>query len=140
MLHEFPTPVNLTLPTDNNNVELLAKLLHTCKLENAIHKVQGILSKVPSLVNSASSHDLSTPLHIAVYAEQLPVISYLIQQNANIEAIDVEGNTPLHIAAMVGSSTIVKYLLHKNASINSVNQVDNIFSFLLDKIIIFLFQ
>lgn len=39
-----------------------------------------------------------TPLHLAVYLNQVPVVKALVANGACLELQDQDGNTPLHVA------------------------------------------
>jgi hypothetical protein len=51
-------------------------------------------------------------LHLAIQCAELPVIEYVLsQQAADVNARDRDGNTPLHVAAQLGRVPVVKLLL-----------------------------
>jgi len=49
---------------------------------------------------SAPDNDSWTPLHFAAQANSLGVVKLLIENGANIEALEINGNTPLWVATM----------------------------------------
>lgn len=54
----------------------------------------------------------TTILHLAIQCAEMPVIEYVLsQQAADVNARDRDGNTPLHVAAMLGRAPVVKLLL-----------------------------
>ena len=87
---------------------------------------------VKSLIDSSkklnfNAHDLAqelnavaenrwTPLHKAVYAGDLELVTLLLNTGANKEATTTEGNTPLHLAAAEGHFEIVALLLRSTAN------------------------
>lgn len=47
-----------------------------------------------------------TPLHLATYFGHRDVVEYLLARNANVNAINENGDTPLHKAAFIGREVI----------------------------------
>lgn len=47
--------------------------------------------------------DTQTPLHLAVYLNQVPVVKALVANGACVELQDQDGNTPLHVACEHGT-------------------------------------
>lgn len=43
-----------------------------------------------------------TPLHLASYFGHRPVVEYLLSRNADVNAVNENGDTPLHKAAFIG--------------------------------------
>jgi uncharacterized protein len=56
-----------------------------------------------------------TPLHYAASKAQLPVIAWLLENHAYIDAGSPNGTTPLMMASMYGSPEAVKLLLEEGA-------------------------
>lgn len=70
-------------------------------------------------VNSANA-DGRTPLFIAAYFSQLPIINLLAENGADINTREsIYGYTPLHAAALKGDTKTVKFLLSKGADVNT---------------------
>ncbi|PQE08909.1 hypothetical protein CJF32_00002717 [Rutstroemia sp. NJR-2017a WRK4] len=65
-----------------------------------------------------------TPLHFATLAEQLPMMSYLISNGADVNAQDVKGMTPLLLAAGSGDVRSVELLLANGADVNEDSKKD----------------
>lgn len=61
--------------------------------------------------------DNYTPLHYAIDDE---VVAFLLKNEAEIEATDINGYTPLHIAAKRGNLNCLNELLDCNAKINAI--------------------
>ena len=59
----------------------------------------------------------STPLHIACQYSHLPIVRYLIEIGANIEAKDKYDKTPLHYACTTRHAPIIQYLVEKGANV-----------------------
>ncbi len=49
---------------------------------------------------NAPDNDNWTPLHFAAQANSLGVVKLLIENGANIDALEINGNTPLWVATM----------------------------------------
>ena len=64
-------------------------------------------------------------LHSASYIGYLPIVQYLIEKGANIEAKDENQWTPLHIACFKGFLPIVQYLIEKGANIEAKDRDQN---------------
>ena len=61
-----------------------------------------------------------TPLCFALlWSQAEPVVQYLIEKGANIEAKDQRERTPLHEACQKGNLSIVQYLIEKGANIEA---------------------
>ena len=63
----------------------------------------------------------STALHIAAYHGHFEVVKWLIEQNADVHAVDRHGNTPLHTAVQVGNTKSVRCLLEHGADVTTKN-------------------
>lgn len=74
----------------------------------------------PALVNQPTATDfVRTPLHIAAASDNLESARLLLDNLANIEAVDRENMTPLNCAAYSGSSCVLQLLLRHNANLES---------------------
>ena len=51
-----------------------------------------------------------TPLHYAVLAKSLYIVKILVEQYAELNAMDKDGRTALHIACETGIWELVEYL------------------------------
>ena len=65
-----------------------------------------------------------TPLHQAAMSGQKGMVEFLLERNANIEAVDGERNTPLLWAASARRVAVVDVLLEHQANIESRNNED----------------
>lgn len=62
-----------------------------------------------------------TPLHLASYFGHRDVMEVLLHRNANVNAVNDNGDTPLHKATFIGREDIVMLLLQNNADVNIIN-------------------
>lgn len=67
-------------------------------------------------VNAVSQHRLAnTPLHAAVAGKQPEMVALLLENGAEIDAVDANGFTPLALAADAGDGEMVRRLLAAGA-------------------------
>ena len=59
----------------------------------------------------------SYPLHFACEKGHLPLVQYLLEKGANIEAKNKFEETPLHIACQYGQLPVVQYFIEKGVNI-----------------------
>lgn len=62
-----------------------------------------------------------TPLHLAAQLGHLPMIQFLIDNNADVDLTDTQGNTPLHYASAYGHVDVIKALLEAGCHVNGRN-------------------
>tara|TARA_R110002095_G_scaffold128661_1_gene111447 strand:+ start:1669 stop:2157 length:489 start_codon:yes stop_codon:yes gene_type:complete len=100
--------------------------------------VEGLNSKVLEAANAGNIEDMEellkkgadinaknninfTPLHMAVYNENLNMIKFLLNNGADVNSKDKSNQTPLHMAAYMNNFDIVALLLHNGANITIKN-------------------
>ena len=71
--------------------------------------------------NPADIANMRTPLHAASNEGHLQVVRYLVEQGANKDKINVNGESPLAMASFNGHLEIVKYLIEQGCSIEKVD-------------------
>ncbi|KAM8878945.1 protein phosphatase 1 regulatory subunit 12C [Spinachia spinachia] len=76
--------------------------------------------EVADIIN-CSNADGITALHQSCIDGSIEIVSFLLEQGANVNQVDSEGWTPLHVAASCGYSDIVDFLLQEGASVSAVN-------------------
>ena len=64
--------------------------------------------KVNKLIKESSRDEINTALHLAIMNNNLDLYDVLIENNANINSKDVDGNTPLHLAILYNYQDIIK--------------------------------
>lgn len=62
-----------------------------------------------------------TPLHLATYFGHRDVMEVLLHRDADVDAVNDNGDTALHKAAFIGREDIVMLLLQNNADVNVIN-------------------
>ncbi len=87
------------------------------------------LSKIHSLVKmnfNIVNFDDRTPLHLAAFNGHLMIVKYLIENKAEINAIDRWGGTPLDDALREGLDNVIDYLRSKDARSGNQTEEENI--------------
>lgn len=77
-------------------------------------------SAVGPAVRPAVSPDGTTPLHEAVYADDVQAMTRLIAAGADVKAANRYGVTPLWLACLNGSAAAIERLLNAGADVNTV--------------------
>jgi ankyrin repeat protein len=110
-----------------------------CVGKHNIHDAakEGDIAVIETFLNKGGNIELSPPknpwtgapifnnnklLHMAVQASQKNMIEFLLQNNANIEARNANGDTPLLLSAKYGLLDISRLLLKHNANIFAKNR------------------
>jgi len=81
-----------------------------------------LLTRHPGLVNVSRPQPGNhhwTPLHIAAYGANKPMVELLLSHRANINAKDNLGATPLHLSTFVGNKELAEYLVVRGADVNA---------------------
>ena len=90
-------------------------VLHLSAQRNLV-VVSRVLLKLGANVNAISSFG-RTPLMIAVLKKNLKMVSFLLNNNANIDIQDREKNTCTHFASEKGFIEILKLILEKKPNL-----------------------
>ena len=77
-----------------------------------------------SLEAAVTIHDL-TPLHLAARHGRIEVAKILLENRANLAAVDENGLTPLHIASKYSQASVLSLLLNAHADCNAVDNEGN---------------
>ena len=97
----------------------LAFFLDACR-RGDVADVEKVCELMPELINAQDAKGYS-PLIIATYNDQLPVVSVLLDHGALPDLQDVAGNTALMGASFKGYAAIVNRLLEAGADVNLRN-------------------
>jgi ankyrin repeat protein len=120
-------PVDLHGGLDDAEIE---RIIAPLQWEKGMKNIQAHWPKMKEWLDQKkvsvhiSSPELQTALHFAVLANQLNIVSYLLEKGVMVNAQDKQGYTPLHYAAIKGTAAdVVKKLLeHDGININLQNE------------------
>ncbi|RWS14907.1 Tankyrase-1-like protein [Dinothrombium tinctorium] len=116
-------PLDLVKDGDQDIIDLLtgdAALLDAAK-KGHLSRVMKLLT--PSNINCRDSQGRnSTPLHLAAGYNNLEVAEFLLENGADVNALDKGGLIPLHNAASYGHIDIAALLIKYNAQVNATDR------------------
>ncbi|KAF5280347.1 hypothetical protein FQR65_LT03156 [Abscondita terminalis] len=95
--------------------------LHYCCTSGHISAAQAadiLVMAAPDLVESRDE-DGFTPLHLAVIAGNMPLVTFLLANNADINAVDNEKHTVVHWATVCGEIVALRAVLSAGAPIST---------------------
>lgn len=69
--------------------------------------------------NVDGTSDYGTPLMAAVYKNEIEIVQYLLNSNANVNLADANGTTPLHYAIILRSEPIIRLLIEADADVTA---------------------
>jgi ankyrin repeat protein len=93
-------------------------LLRACRF-GQIHAAQLLVNEGASVNASSSGWTGRTPLHVASALGSAPLVEFLLDQGARLEAADDRGWTPLMCAASQGMHSIAKILINRGAKLDA---------------------
>ena len=93
--------------------------------ENNMDLLQILIENGANVNNTNGDSWAGTPLMTASRLGLDNVVRILLSRNADINAVDMNGNTALHTAALNSQLSVVKLLLEKNPSLDIQNKVGN---------------
>lgn len=73
------------------------------------------------IVNTRDRDSGDMALHIVTRARDIPWVNFLVQEGADVNARDGQGNTALGIAASMGASDVVRALLRYRPTVDLAN-------------------
>lgn len=117
------------LITNGANVNSLmqdgASLIGYAIAQNNMDLLQILIENGANVNYTGGDSWAKTPLQTASRLGLDNVVRILLTRNADINAVDMNGNTALHTAALNSQLSVVKLLLEKNPSLDIQNKVGN---------------
>lgn len=115
---------NLCAGKTSNIISLLLQIPCTIFLGSCIQNNYYLATQILLLLGTDPNSTLSTftPLEYAILFNRDKIAKLLIENGANIESRDSEGNTPLLIAINQGPTDIAQLLIEKGANIYAQNK------------------
>lgn len=122
---------NTTLRMNNNTMEE-SELLHASR-NGDIGAIKTLLDRQKdgeidldiNCLGKTKANNSWTPLHLASYFGHRDVVQLLLENGADVNAINDIGDSPLHRAAFTGRQDIVTFLLQHHADVNLLNAEGN---------------
>ena len=102
-----------------NNHIVQGSALVWCAYVNNLDAASKLVKRLD--VNEAEKQMKWAPIHFAVINGNCQMISYLIENNADINLADIHLETPLHLACWKGHENVVRFLLLNGANPNLKN-------------------
>jgi ankyrin repeat protein len=99
------------------NNELNAGEIHSAAKNGDLQKVKSLLKTNPELINAKDKKGF-TPLHSAVSKGHKLIVTYLIEQGADINDKNKNGLTPLFQALDLSRNNVARVLIEKGANLN----------------------
>lgn len=117
------TPLDLVKDGDQDLADLLrgdAALLEAARKGHQL-KVEKLLT--PENINCRDTQGRnSTPLHLAAGYNNIEVVEFLLNQGADVNAVDKGGLIPLHNASSYGHVDIAALLIKHGTAVNAVDK------------------
>ncbi|KAK9704248.1 Ankyrin repeats (3 copies) [Popillia japonica] len=95
--------------------------LHYCCTSDSLFAAQAadlLVMAAPDLVESRDE-DGFTPLHLAVIAGNMPLVTFLLANNADVNAVDSEKHTVVHWATVCGETGALRAVLAAGAPVST---------------------
>jgi ankyrin repeat protein len=92
--------------------------IHEAARSGDLAAVQALVAGSPELAG-ARDESGRTPLHLASAGGHLQLVTYLLSQSVDIDAVDNTGGTALHGAAAAGRHEIAGLLIERKANVDS---------------------
>ncbi len=97
--------------------------IHTAVRGGDLEAVKALIADDTSLVNEREGRNF-TPLHRAINIADSEIARYLIENGADLEARDDDGDTPLHWSAYYNRVVHGELLIASGASVSARNSLD----------------
>jgi ankyrin repeat protein len=110
-----PVGCGILAPATYNTAEYQA--VHQAALDGDTAKLNELIQARPQLVNVAD-YDKNTPLLLAAMHGHADAVALVLDDGANVNAINTAGMTALHLAAKQGFTDVVKVLLSHKPALN----------------------
>lgn len=95
-----------------------ARCIELYAVESAIHcEASALLIERGAEVNARDTFG-QTPLHIAAYVGNAPLVDFLLKKGADANLADRNGRTPLHLAAWGDHQNVAQLLMARGAQVN----------------------
>ncbi len=107
---------------DNVDITIEFYELYKYCLANNINDILGKLLSKPEneLINYENEENYNTPLLTAIINNNLPLVKFLVDNNADLNYMNINNMTPLIAAIYKENIEIVDYLIKKGADLNQV--------------------
>ena len=93
--------------------------------QNNMDLLQILIENGANVNNTTGDYWAGSPLITASRLGLDNVVRILLSRNADINAVDMNGNTALHTAALNSQLSVIKLLLEKNPNLDIQNEVGN---------------
>ena len=120
----------------SNKVKVIPKkinIFHLAVVVDNYELVKVMITERPNLINS-KTEKLFTPLSLAIINKSITIIKLLVDNKADLESFDIDGDNPLMTASKAGCLERVKILIEGGANINAKNRYGNpLISFMISR-------
>ncbi|MBS0350016.1 MAG: ankyrin repeat domain-containing protein, partial [Proteobacteria bacterium] len=93
--------------------------------DDMLKTLAGELETLPTLLREAQDAEGGTPLHRAAAAGSVIAVAWLLDHNANPQAVNAKGETALHLAARANRTDSIAWLLERGASLSATDHQGN---------------
>ncbi|KTF73002.1 hypothetical protein cypCar_00033958 [Cyprinus carpio] len=99
-------------------------ILHLAIIHEEEHFARQLIDLFPPELMDIQNNLYQTPLHLATYLNQPPIVKGLVEKRVSLELQDQEGNTPLHVACEHGFWDCANEMIHNASPSNLVNVLE----------------